>query len=971
MDLAAGHVALVAGLAMLPAALQLWWGRSFIRTLAEPALAERLLAFRKRRLLVTVTAGAGLVALDSSAAWWALPVLVFASMVAAYPLRRAMYDETWSLAGYLRFFVGLIVGLWGFWVALAVAPVVIMNAGQGSWSAALLVGSVLAGWNLAYGPLLRALIGATPMPPGPIRDDFEKMVATAQLPPVRLEQVALRGGVLANAMALPSLAGPAVLVSSTLVERLDLWEVRAILAHELAHIEHYTPRRLRRRWLAITALTLVGMTAPLFLETKGPDVGSVMAILWPIVVLLSIVALQRHRQAHETESDRRAVALCGDAASLMRALEKIHATGLIARRWAVDHERKASHPSLARRLRDIAALADEPSPPFQADETVTAVDGSATATFQAERLAWREGTVSEFTLVYGQLSSLRVQAAARTSFVLEAVDRAGRRWTLPLAAGDVSRVQATLDRIDWRLAGPSADDPPVDPAFIRVAAWLCASISACGGLISLALAALVAAIAPTPALLWASIAAATGGTVLCWIWPTLLPRNVEWVAFAIPATSAVMAAAAWTNRKRTTFACAPQTAVAYAALAIVALGLAASGGLSAFALRANVTAWPSAVVLPLAAAVMVAAATPRPAGAIAAIVLTLLSTALAGLGTRTYVDRAVTDAFVSRDAAMRVPRASDTPQPSWSVSGLPEVEELWVAPHGQTFAYQLASDDSDDAIEVRTEAGVVRRLDGSQAAYVDDETLAVVVSTDTTSLLRVVEIASGRERWHAALPSSPAAFVVEPSGRWRMLAEAPRGDLVFATALADGDVRVQRWSRRAGPAAVLSPLLVSDRGLLAIGQRYDTDRVAPWFGPVFAAASHAPASAASLWWMGETSTEDVRSALELNCVPNLLEDAAVCAAFDGVDTHLSRITASATPAVGPRVQGKVEFYSDSGAHVRAWLGTEPVIVDATSLAIVRAPRTRDHRPYLVAGSQGAMVSVGTGGGETSARVYAR
>jgi Zn-dependent protease with chaperone function len=60
-------------------------------------------------------------------------------------------------------------------------------------------------------------------------------------------------------------------------------------------------------------------------------------------------------QQHETESDLRAAALCGDPEALVRGLVKLHLHARIPRRYDVDIERAASHPSLVRRIQAIRA----------------------------------------------------------------------------------------------------------------------------------------------------------------------------------------------------------------------------------------------------------------------------------------------------------------------------------------------------------------------------------------------------------------------------------------------------------------------------------------------------------------------------------------------------------------------------------------------------------------------------------------
>jgi Zn-dependent protease with chaperone function len=974
MDLGIGRLVVLLVLAVTPALLQLWWARALARGLADPALPERLLAHRQRRLFVCLFAGAALATMETSAVWWTLPGLGLSSMAAAYPLRRTILDETWTLGRYLGFFLRLALAVWGFWFLLAGAPAIVMAWGDGPWQAALWLGVVLTVWNLTYSQVLRAIMRATPLASGPTYDAFQQMVDAAQLPPVHLEQVAVTGGCVANAIALPATRGPAVVVSSTLLERLDPSEVRAILAHELAHIEHYTPRRLRRRGLAIMGLGLVGVSAAPIAAAMVPGTESVIAAAWPIVVTFALAALMRHRQQQETDSDRRAVALCGDAPTLMRALEKIHALALVPRRWAADVERKASHPSLARRLKDIAAAAGHPTPVLAGSETFAAADGSATVIFHRDRLEWTEGATAVFTVDYGQLSGVRVHATAGRAVTLDALDGKGRRWTMPLAPDDVARAQRTLDRVDARLAGtPATAHIPVDPAFAQAAGLLCAAVAACGGLLSIVIVAL-AALKPSPARLWATAAAGVSGAGLTWVWPTLLPRGAAWVAPALALAAAIVGLIAFANRRHVPLVGEPRVTAIYTAGAALLLALVAGSGLDPVSVRATVITWPSAVVFPIAAATMLAVGSPRRVGVPAAALLALVGTTLAGVGTRTYVDRFVTDAFSSRGRhdVTRVGRVS-APHLLWETRDLANVEDdLWVSPSGRTIAYSLVDDEGRERIEIRDKSAVLRRLEGMDAAYVDDDRLALVHLVETVSTLRVVDIATGREAWRVALPGTPSAFRVEPSGRWGVLTSTARGDFLSVTGTAGDAPRVHRWPGRPLPLAMATPVLAADDVLLALAQRYDTGFDGHWIASVLAAAGNGSVSTASLWRLAEVNTETVRSGLDVDCVPSPLGAAAVCAAFDGVDTHLSSVaTSAATPSVRNRIEGRLRFFGADGEHVRAWLDYEPVVLDTASLSVIRPPRTREHRPHLVAASAGAMAVVGSGTAGTSTRVYAR
>ena len=132
----------------------------------------------------------------------------------------------------------------------------------------------------------------------------------------------MHGGVFANAVALPHTETPAVLFTSSLLERLDEDEAVAIFAHEVAHLEHFNPAYLRRlRWMG-WAMVAAGVGIGPLLHIYAPGL-EFLVWAWPFMVFACMSLLTVHRQKHETESDVRAVALTGDAEALVRGLAKL------------------------------------------------------------------------------------------------------------------------------------------------------------------------------------------------------------------------------------------------------------------------------------------------------------------------------------------------------------------------------------------------------------------------------------------------------------------------------------------------------------------------------------------------------------------------------------------------------------------------------------------------------------------------
>jgi hypothetical protein len=233
----------------------------------------------------------------------------------------------------------------------------------------------------------------------------------------RFERVDLGGGVIANAIALPSVTRPAVLFTDTVLERLTQDEAAAICAHELAHLEYYNPTRVRRLNLETSGL-IVGAVVFALLPRTGLTDSLLSSVVWSCVLLVALVWRVRDRQRLETESDVRAVALTGDPEALVRGLSKLYACARIPRRFDSQQEQQATHPSLARRIRAIRVAGGVPPPSLSTGTSFLGLDSRTQVVFGDERVEWREGEAAVHALSYGHLAELRLHArgwAARSS----------------------------------------------------------------------------------------------------------------------------------------------------------------------------------------------------------------------------------------------------------------------------------------------------------------------------------------------------------------------------------------------------------------------------------------------------------------------------------------------------------------------------------------------------------------------------
>src|SRR3954447_20551438 len=101
-------------LAAAPAAYAWWTGRAIRRSLDDPALPELLQARQRRVVQVTLVA-------IITAAFMTAPmafslVALLGVLVAQYPIRRAVYGDTWSFAQYLRYTSFSWIAFGGLWL---------------------------------------------------------------------------------------------------------------------------------------------------------------------------------------------------------------------------------------------------------------------------------------------------------------------------------------------------------------------------------------------------------------------------------------------------------------------------------------------------------------------------------------------------------------------------------------------------------------------------------------------------------------------------------------------------------------------------------------------------------------------------------------------------------------------------------------------------------------------------------------
>lgn len=359
------EVALPLLVALVPGVIAWWTGRRILRAVSEPALAER---WKKRQGLVVATCVYALIALNFlTDAWLAHAALtVLLTLTLGFGARKRLFDERWSVLAYLGQVLRIQLGLAGFFLLTAFAPMAMATAPEDlevPLGTALLIALLLAS---RFGHALsRWILGAQPLQDEDLRAELDRVLERAETPgPVTVLEAGHPGGRWVNAMAMPGTHQAQVIISRTLLDALERREIAAIFGHEVGHLEMWTPPRLIRTALLVELpLALGGAYLLPLARALEPSLAPLAPIAWLIAVLGVFTYLGARRQAEEHASDLRGAELVGDPKLMASALEKLHALALYPRRWSEEEDATITHPSLARRLRALRSVAPDGASP--------------------------------------------------------------------------------------------------------------------------------------------------------------------------------------------------------------------------------------------------------------------------------------------------------------------------------------------------------------------------------------------------------------------------------------------------------------------------------------------------------------------------------------------------------------------------------------------------------------------------------
>ncbi len=844
-------LALALALAVLPAAYSWWDARRLMPHVDEPAFAELWQARTARIARVLIATWLVVAIVAGRHAAWSLALACVLLLVAAYPSRKIVFAESWSLGSYLWHHVRFVLALFGPWVAMFLAVPLVLNGASlvSSW---MLV-AVVALWSLLGSRMLLILMRARPAAHVELEPRFREMLDRAKCREPRVYFAGTAGGSFVNAFAVPHYRSPAIVLSDELVAKLSPDETMAIFGHEVAHLEEIKAGK----WLLRSSIAPVLCASLVVAQQMAPDstLSSLLALLWPLLIFFLLAILQGGSRKHETESDLRSIELCGDPEALIRALEKIHALTKQPRRLAASAERRATHPSLARRIQSIREVAGEklPGVAVHHDLTVRAADDSSLAmTLEADRLRVFEGievaaNASEFSweqatnirsFLYSELDELRVDAKGPDQCWL--IVKAGDGWArrVRLDPKSVAQVQARLDAVDHLLGAIR-----VPAARLPMAGRIMGLVALLAGLLppvswSLALLGLLVTIWPrTRVQLAAAVVAVLELMRARFLAPGLnnwnqmlgVDQSTGWVIQILAAillmTGAVLGLREARPAPNRSDKLALTVVASFAALWCLWSALARGWPASGMELHFWARSVPSALMLLIGLAIALVTMRSRLART-GGWVTVLLVVVVVAVGTGRFRERWSDDLFAAVPTAANPVPVSVRAVRSFRVNE--NLQALYVSPDGQRLALAVESQGEEDYgtayFLVEAQLGEAKqKVIGSQLCWFDSTRLATLDHDQGRYWLQTLDVESGTTSRMQLPGLSQPTLTVLRAGHWVVNALSEHGELIeIVPSSSPPGWSQRRWPIGWDPSTALTAVASTRYGAQAIGTRYDT-----------------------------------------------------------------------------------------------------------------------------------------------------
>ena len=999
-----GGAGLLVLIALVPGIVCWWRGRALARLTDDVVLPERLLAARRQNAAALSAAFVALMALSMGSAFWTLPLMALALVVGSYPLRRALFGETWSLASYVSFATRLLIGIWGFWIALLVTPSLLSYTGSLDWIAAIAMGTLLIVWNARYADVFRALVRTHPIADQRLVPRFTAMVQTSGIAMPRFESVDLHGGAIANAIALPSLRGSSVVFTQTLLDRLDVEEIVAICAHELAHLEHFNPRYLRRIDIINKLLIVSGAAVAPLSRFAGLSSSLVPDILWSAAFLVALIWRVHDRQRQETSSDLRAIALCGNSEALVRGLIRLYAMGRVPRRLDAELERHATHPSLARRIRDIRAAAGTTAAALGSAATFTGTDGRSAVTFENNTLHWREGEGAVHSLSYAYLSELRLQVRGARPATLIAIERQGRRWEMALAADDLARVQAVLDIIDAQLPAPSAP-PSMLPKVNRLVLTIGAVVGVLLGQLAMAFVAILALLQPAaPLVAAAGIASLTVAGLV--IQQGGFGAVVVGSSLLLAGFGVLLLIIARSQRDVEVPRHAAFVALLLGGCALWSVASLALGGMDPVRLHQSARSASGAPVLLLAFAGALSVWRLRRVQ-YAAIPIIVMAAATTVAASTSFLDRFGKDPFIAPTQSLAWEEVNGRALTEFRVPFV--ASALQLSPAGRHVAIASEAEDrrthQPPTYHVGLVGGSLTPIVADDLLFVDDEHILILRSDEDAVEIREARLDSrqasaggespkatasaqrGGESegappsevkivWSTRIPDITEADLsfMSATRRWRVIGWDRKEVLVRAEGVL-GSPAVQRaqWNVAEADSALTESIATSGTDAILVQARYDVSLLQryglwrwPWMFP--------PDRETHFRLAGDAVNDIAVSRLTAQCFGGALDsDQLLCGAFDGTRTRFIGLDPASKRLMGLAwLDGRfTAFHTSPGEWLAGWRDGSPVVLNVHRRQAIGIPRDCRDRVFQLAASDRSVATIAFDGTGSTVKLYAR
>jgi len=289
--------------------------------------------------------------------WLMFLAFIVTSWLAYYPFDRALRGNTWSVGTYLRWMT--VIPLWtggafpvSWLIGLEVTRQIAVAFPSYPMPPLGTAGLLISGFGLSFLLLTRFL--PLLLHPQPLAN--ERILAMvcdlsekAGIKPPKLWLLPCLGGKMPLAVA----TWRSIFVTDFLCEQLKEGEMKALLAHELAHQKFQHPYRrafIMGIFVALASLVLSFIPWASWSDREGMLIEfAALAAFW---LFLRRLYLQWHRE--EWKADEMAAQLVGSGALVAQTLEKIHALAFLPSTFPKGL--RLTHPSLQSRLENLRWL---------------------------------------------------------------------------------------------------------------------------------------------------------------------------------------------------------------------------------------------------------------------------------------------------------------------------------------------------------------------------------------------------------------------------------------------------------------------------------------------------------------------------------------------------------------------------------------------------------------------------------------